>query len=75
MNEELEKKAKEIVTHGVYIDRVTYSNMEISLYRLDGDPVEIWFDTVNEIITDIRGLRGAEMNPFLKYIDNTNREN
>lgn len=73
-NLKLEEEAKFIVNEGVYISRVEFHQLEISLYRINGEPVEIWFEPCIESITKISYLRGNQFNPYLKHL-NTNNMN
>lgn len=68
----LEEKARVIVNEGVYISRVEYHKIEISLYRINGEPVEIWFEPELEKVTQINYLKGRKFNPFLKHMNSCN---
>lgn len=71
-NLELEEAAKYIVNEGVYISKAEFYQLEISLYRINGEPVEIWFEPVQESITKISYLRGNQFNPYLKHLNTKN---
>lgn len=71
-NLKLEEAAKFIVSEGVYISRAEFHELEISLYRINGEPVEIWFEPSQESITKINYLRGNKFNPYLKHLNTNN---
>ncbi|MDQ3394140.1 MAG: hypothetical protein M3512_08520 [Bacteroidota bacterium] len=65
---ELEDIAKIIVNEGKFVSRIEYSEMEISMYRLYGESVEIWFNACKEMVVKIVYMKGLEINPYLKHL-------
>ena len=68
---ELEDKARFILNEGSFVSRVDFHNLEISLYRLYGQLVEIWFETSTEKVSQIKYLKGSKVNPYLKHLKAT----
>ncbi len=67
-NEHLKDKAKFIVNEGKFVSRVEFQHLEISLYKLYGELIEIWFETSSESVMKVRYMKGNKFNPFLKHL-------
>ncbi|MDQ3394139.1 MAG: hypothetical protein M3512_08515 [Bacteroidota bacterium] len=65
---ELEDIAKIIIKEGKFISKIEYSEIEISMYKLYGESVEIWFNAYREMITKIVYMKGEAINPYLKHL-------
>jgi hypothetical protein len=65
---ELEDIAKIIVNEGKFVSRVEYTDMEISMYKLYGEAVEIWFDSEKQMVVKIIYMKGEVINPYLKHL-------
>ncbi len=65
---ELEDKARFIINEGDFVSRSDFRHLEISLYRLYGESIEIWFETKKEQVLKINYMRGHEFDPYLKHL-------
>jgi len=65
---ELEDIARIIVNEGKFVSRIEYSELEISMYKLYGESVEIWFNASKEMVVKIVYMKGEEINPYLKHL-------
>ncbi len=65
---ELEDIARIIVNEGKFVSRIEYSELEISMYKLFGESVEIWFNASREMVVKIVYMKGEKINPFLKHL-------
>lgn len=63
----IDAKARVILEHGVYVTSSEFYQIEITLYKIDDEFVEIWYDTKREEITRIDRLNTQSINPFLKH--------
>lgn len=68
---ELEDIAKIIVNEGKFVSRIEYSELEISMYKLYGESIEIWFNSSDKNIMKIVYMKGVEINPYLKHLNIT----
>lgn len=57
---------------GLFVTKVQFQNVEINLYKLNGKSIEVWFDTKTERISEVYFITGAEINPYLKFLDPVN---
>jgi len=61
-------EARNILEHGVFVTTSEFYQIEISLYKMDNEFVEVWYDTKREAITQIGYLKDHPVNPFIKHI-------
>ncbi|HAA15265.1 MAG TPA: hypothetical protein DCE41_27635 [Cytophagales bacterium] len=61
-------EARNILEHGVFVTKSEFYQVEVSLYKMDQEFVEVWYDTKREAITQIGYLKGHPINPFIKHI-------
>ena len=60
-------QARNILEHGVFVTTSNFYQVEISLYKMDHQFVEVWYDTKREAITQIGYLDDSSVNPYLKH--------
>ncbi len=65
---EIEDIARIIVNEGKFVSRIEYSDIEISMYKVYGESVEIWFNATRESIVKIVYMKGEAINPYLKHL-------
>lgn len=64
----LDEKARLILSKGVYVSKSEYFQLEISLYRIDNDFVELWYEPITGKVMRIDYLKDKEVNPYLKHL-------
>ena len=57
-----------IMKKGSLISSGDYHDLNISLYRVESEFVEIWLDTMENKVTRVEVLKNKMINPFLKYL-------
>lgn len=65
---EIEDIARLIVNEGKFVSRIEYTDIEISMYKVYGESVEIWFNASRESIVKIVYMKGEAINPYLKHL-------
>lgn len=64
----INEKAKVILSRGVYVSKSEFFQLEISLYRIDNEFVELWYEPVTGRIYKIDYLKNKAVNPYLKHL-------
>ncbi|AHM60501.1 hypothetical protein D770_11220 [Flammeovirgaceae bacterium 311] len=64
----LDEKAKLILSKGVYVSKSEFFQLEISLYRIENDFVELWYEPITGRVMRIDYLKGKKVNPYLKHL-------
>jgi len=67
----LDEKAVLIKNTGLEVSSCSYANLNITLYRIQDEFIEIWRDFASRIIK-IESLRDKAVNPYLKYLNLAN---
>lgn len=67
----LDEKAVLIKNTGLEISSCSYANLNITLYRIKDDFIEIWRDLSRGIVK-VESLRDKAVNPYLKYLNLVN---
>lgn len=67
-NLELEEQAKLIFLKGFYVKKILFFQLSISLFRINDEFVEIWYNTQSGTIRKIELLQNKEINPFVKHL-------
>jgi hypothetical protein len=65
---DLAEKAELVLNEGHYISKSTFYQLEISLYRLEDEFVEMWYDVYNKQIVNIYAMNNRVINPYLKHV-------
>lgn len=68
----IDEKAKVILNRGVYVSKSEFFQLEISLYRIDDEFVELWYEPVTGKIFKIDYLNNKPVNPYLKHLTSSN---
>lgn len=63
-----DEKAMLVMQKGSLISSSEYAKLQIDLYRVDEEFVEIWYNTFLESVSKIEILKNKSINPFLKYL-------
>lgn len=64
----IQEQAQIILKRGIYVSKSDYKNLEITLYRLEKEFVEIWYHPAQERIIKIEPASGKLINPYLKHL-------
>lgn len=64
----IDEKAKLILNRGVYVSRSEFFQLEISLYRMDDEFVELWYESLSGRIFRIDYIKNKSINPYLKHL-------
>ncbi len=64
----LEEQARLIFHEGNFISKITFFQLSISLYRVNHEFVEIWYNTSTGTIRKIEPLREWTISPFVKHL-------
>lgn len=64
----IDEKAKVILNQGVYVSKSEFFQLEISLYRIDNEFVELWYEPLSGRIFKIEYLKNKPVNPYLKHL-------
>jgi hypothetical protein len=67
----LNEKAKVIIKEGVFLSKSKFTNLEITLYRVEDFFIEIWYEPTLERVFKIDNLHSKKVNPFLKHLNIT----
>ena len=67
-NYTLQQKAKFVIDEGIYLSKSSYKYLEINLYKVDGEFVEVWYSTKLSRIIKVDFLVKKDINPYLKHI-------
>lgn len=62
------EKARIILSKGVYISKSEFFHLEISLYRVGADFLELWYAPASRQIVKIDQLKNKKVNPYLKHL-------
>jgi len=65
----LNEKAKIIIKDGVFLSKSNYTQLEITLYRVNDFFIEIWYEPSLERVFKIDNLHDKKVNPFLKHLN------
>lgn len=65
---DLAERAELVLNEGNFISKSTFHQLEISLYRLGEEFVEMWYDIYNKQVVNIDAMNNRAINPFLKHI-------
>lgn len=68
----IDEKAKVVLNRGVYVSKSEFFQLEISLYRVDNEFVELWYEPVTGRIFRIDYLKNKSINPYLKHLTSNN---
>ena len=68
----IDEKTRVILSRGVYISKSEFFQLEISLYRVDDEFVELWFEPIVGRIFKIDYLKNKKINPYLKHLSTNN---
>jgi hypothetical protein len=63
------EKGFHVLLDGIYISQKKFKNYDISLFRMDKNFVEIWYEK-NGDIDRIEYLTGKEIIPYIKHLYN-----
>ena len=66
----IDEKARMVFEKGMFVSKSEYHQLDISLYRLGSEFVELWYNPVVDRITRIEELKNKAINPYLKHLDN-----
>ena len=58
-----------IKMEGKLIANQEFLNIEVSLYFIDGDVIEVWLDTISEDVLKLEHIWESKIDPFLKYLE------
>jgi hypothetical protein len=64
----ISEQAQLILDSGIYVSKSEYKDLEISLYRVEQEFVEIWYDSLLEKVIKIEAVTGNVINPYLKHL-------
>ena len=67
-----DEKAKVILRRGAYVSKSEFFQLEISLYRMDDEFVELWYEPIVGTILKIGYLKDRKINPYLKHLGSGN---
>lgn len=67
-NLSIDEKAKVILSKGVYVSKTEFFQLEISLYRMEDEFVELWYEPITGNIFKIDYLKNKKINPYLKHL-------
>lgn len=65
----ISKKAEIVLSEGIYVSQSKFYQLEISLYRIGDQFIEMWYDTFVGQIINIQPMEGRAINPYLKHIE------
>jgi hypothetical protein len=68
----IDEKAKVILSRGVYVSKSEFFQLEISLYRIHDEFVELWYEPITGRIYKIDYLKNKKINPYLKHLISEN---
>lgn len=64
----LEEQARQIFLRGHYVNKISFFQLSISLFRINDEFVEIWYNTLTGTIRKIEPLQNRAINPFIKHL-------
>jgi hypothetical protein len=64
----LAERAEYVLTEGSFVSKSYFYQLEISLYRINEQFIELWYDTFHNKTFAIEPMEGRSINPFLKHI-------
>jgi hypothetical protein len=64
----IDEKARLILSQGIYVSKSEFTKLEISLYRIEDEFVEIWYEPVSGKVLQIDYLKNKAINPYLKHL-------
>lgn len=67
-NLEAEEQARLIFDNGVFVSKVLFFQLSISLFRINDEFVEIWYNTLTGTIRKIEPLQHKAISPFIKHL-------
>ena len=65
---QLEEQARMIFLKGTFISKIMFFQLGISMYRLNEEFVEIWYNTRTGTIRKIETLKHKKISPFIKHL-------
>lgn len=68
---QLEEQAQIIFHKGHFISKTIFFQLSISLYRINEEFVEIWYNTQSGTIRKVEPLKEWTINPFIKFLYKT----
>lgn len=68
----IDEKARLILSKGVYVSKSEFFQLEISLYRIEDEFVEIWYEPISGRVLQIDYLKNKAVNPYLKHLSANN---
>jgi hypothetical protein len=63
------EKTKTLLESATFITNNKFDDLEISLYKLGEEYIEVWFRPVSDCIIDVKKVSNAQINPFLKFFN------
>lgn len=68
----IDQKTRMVLKKGVYISKSEFFQLEVSLYRIDDEFVELWYEPIEGRIFKIDYLKNKKVNPYLKHLGTNN---
>lgn len=68
----IDEKVKVVLNRGVYVSKSEFFQLEISLYRVDNEFVELWYESLTGKVFRIDYLKNKSINPYLKHLASNN---
>lgn len=65
---QLEEQARMIFLEGVFVSKIMFFQLSISMYRVNNEFVEIWYNTKSRTIRKIEPLKYNKISPFIKHL-------
>lgn len=65
----IDEKAVLIRNNGSIISQCDYRGLNITLYRVDNEFLEIWYLIKMKKVLKIESLKDKAINPYLKYLN------
>lgn len=67
-NLEVEDQARLIFRKGVFINKTLFFQLSISLFRINDEFIEIWYNTLTGTIRKIEPLQHKSISPYIKHL-------
>ncbi|MGK7396503.1 MAG: hypothetical protein ACNS62_18130 [Candidatus Cyclobacteriaceae bacterium M3_2C_046] len=64
----LEEKAIKIMEAGALVSSEEFFQLNIKLYRVEDEFLEVWYNTFLKKVTRVENLDQKKINPYLKYL-------
>ena len=68
----IDEKARLVLNRGVYVSKSEFFQLEVSLYRIDDEFVELWYELMSGRSLKIAYLKEKKINPYLKHLSARN---